>query len=125
MTFGAQGFFGYGPACSGGKLSDAEHAHPAYGSEAMWWSTYEEAEVPTDAKKYDKSLIRQQLIERHGNWKDPVIQYCINNAEIALVLPTWITPKLPAWHADGVILIGDAAHGASLPLSQLDKTNNL
>ncbi|KAI9774156.1 MAG: hypothetical protein M1840_005249 [Geoglossum simile] len=110
MTFGAHGFFGYGPACSGRKLSDAEDAHPAYGSEAMWWSTFEEAEVPMDTKSYDKGLIRQQLIERHGKWKDPVIQYCINNAEMSLLLPKWITPKLPKWHADGVILVGDAAH---------------
>ncbi|KAI9775598.1 MAG: hypothetical protein M1839_000999 [Geoglossum umbratile] len=109
MTFGAQGFFGYAPANSGKKLSDAESAL-SYGSDAMWWSSFEEAEAPKDTKNFDKNLIREQLIERHKNWKDPVIQHCINNAEISLILPMWVTPKLPKWHTDGVVLIGDAAH---------------
>ncbi|KAI9868531.1 MAG: hypothetical protein M1813_005975 [Trichoglossum hirsutum] len=115
MTFGAEGFFGYSPASSGKKLSDAEFALPEYGPEAMWWSSFEETEEPKDIKNFDKNLIREQLIERHKGWKDPVVQDCINNADISLFLPSWVTPKLPKWHNDGVILIGDAAH--ALPTS--------
>ncbi|KAH0559462.1 hypothetical protein GP486_004024 [Trichoglossum hirsutum] len=115
MTFGAEGFFGYSPADSGKKLSDAEFALPEYGSEAMWWSSFEETEEPKDTKNFDKNLIREQLIERHKNWKDPVVQDCIRNAEISLFLPSWVTPELPKWHNDGVVLIGDAAH--ALPTS--------
>jgi 2-polyprenyl-6-methoxyphenol hydroxylase-like FAD-dependent oxidoreductase len=111
MTFGAEGFFGYSPASSGKKISDAGRALPEYGPEAMWWSTFEETEEPKDTKNFDKNIIREQLIERHKDWKDPVVQHCINNAEISLLVPAWITPKLPKWHTNGVILIGDAAHG--------------
>ncbi|KAJ9606559.1 hypothetical protein H2200_008567 [Cladophialophora chaetospira] len=47
--------------------------------------------------------------------KDPVIQHLIRESEIKLKIATWVTPKLPTWASNGVVLVGDAAH--ALPSS--------
>ena len=118
MTFGAEGFFGYGPSTSPSECDTdqdglgTEKVKP-FGPEAMWWSTYEEEDLP-EKKDIDSSIIRQQLIDRHAKWQDPVIQKIIHGEmDIQSKIPTWVTPKLPNWSRDGMILIGDAAHGKS------------
>ena len=54
--------------------------------------------------------IRTQLRQRHGTWKDPVIQHIIENMTTDRIYPIWTTPDLPHWGQRGVLLIGDAAH---------------
>ena len=108
MTFGSQGFFGYG-SCS--QLS-----HPIFGEEdcvagpeAVWWSTYSVQPLP-DTKGFDRDDIHRQLRVRHSSWNDTVIQKIVANASIDSIYPTWTTPELPTWEREGVVLVGDAAH---------------
>lgn len=108
MTFGSQGFFGYGscsqssPPASGGEDCVA-------GPEAVWWSTYSVQPLPA-TKGFDRDDIYRQLRARHSSWKDTVIQEIIADASIDSIYPTWTTPELPTWERDGVVLVGDAAH---------------
>lgn len=116
MTFGPQGFFGYG-VCTSSVLStparnDATTTTkipPAPGPHAFWWSTYSHAQLP-NIENVDRDDIRAQLQSRHGSWADPVIRSIVAGAEIGAILPTWTTPDLPTWDRNGVVLIGDAAH---------------
>jgi 2-polyprenyl-6-methoxyphenol hydroxylase-like FAD-dependent oxidoreductase len=94
FTFGPNGFFGY--SASGDK-------------ETMWWSTCEGEDVP-EKTKIDPEDMRDQLKNRHGNWKDPNIQEILDKADVGSIYPTWTTPLLPHWGTDGLVLVGDAAH---------------
>ncbi|KAI1465842.1 uncharacterized protein F4812DRAFT_461529 [Daldinia caldariorum] len=51
-----------------------------------------------------------QLRERHGNWTDPLISQCLENAHLDNVYPIFVMPDLPYWGRDGCVLVGDAAH---------------
>jgi len=118
MTFGAEGFFGYGPSTTApGSILRKENLTQdivlPYGREGMWWSTYMQEAVP-DIKRIDKDEIRRQLLKRHGKWKDPIIQKIITESNIDSVVASWVTPKLPTWVRDGLILVGDAAHGRQI-----------
>ena len=109
MTFGADGFFGYG-ACT--PVPGATHNATSQcnaGSQAVWWSTYA-LEQPPESGSIAKDDIIQQLQSRHSKWKDPVIQKVLQEPKIDSIYPTWVTPNLPTWQSNGVILVGDAAH---------------
>lgn len=97
FCFGPTGFFGYG---SGG---------PESANSLMWWSNWDTETAP-DRTTIDKDEIKKQLRERHANWKNPVIQFVLENATIDSIYPTWTLPKLPYWGENGLLLIGDAAH---------------
>lgn len=115
MTFGPNGFFGYSISSSAPDTSLTDDEPPAYGPEAIWWSSYECKEVP-DKKTFDPEEIKKQLYARHSNWKDPAIQHIIKNVKIDAANQSWTVPKLPEWQKDGLILLGDSAHGTpSLP----------
>ena len=118
MTFGAEGFFGYGP-CIGPQHHTSSQGSETlggslpYGNQAMWWSRYPRASSET--KNVDTDDMQKQLLKRHANWKDPVIRRILTETKMDAAVATWITPKLPTWAADRVFLIGDAAHGKSMP----------
>jgi 2-polyprenyl-6-methoxyphenol hydroxylase-like FAD-dependent oxidoreductase len=104
VVFGANGFFGYG-------YSSSEATDPQkHGSEAAWWSTYSLAECPTDWRKIDRDDAKRQLAERHGSWKNTVVQRIIEKVEVDSVYPTFTTPDLITWEHGGCVLLGDAAH---------------
>ena len=128
MTFGPQGFFGYG-ACTSNLLNPtAANETPVSDSlaiasgdgishapaRAVWWSTYSTAHLP-DTKKFDRDDIHAQLQSRHGAWADPTIRSIVASATVDSIYPTWTTPELPTWERNHVVLIGDAAH--TLPSS--------
>ena len=110
MTFGADGFFGYG-ACSikAGTSHDAI-SRCVPGTQAFWWSTYAlEHLIPRE--EINKDDIVHQVLPRHSGWKDPVIQKVVKEvSSIDTIYPTWTTPDLPTWEKGGIVLIGDAAH---------------
>ncbi|KAF2471880.1 FAD/NAD(P)-binding domain-containing protein [Lindgomyces ingoldianus] len=97
FTFGGAGFFGYS---SGG---------PASAESVMWWSTFETSSLPS-TNDINPTEIKKALIERHKNWKDPVLQDIILKAEVQSIYPTWVLPELPNWGERGIVLVGDAAH---------------
>ena len=115
MTFGAEGFVGYGP------LSAAPHKSPdlvasgislPYCDYAGWWSTFTREDP--DTRNANDAEMRKLLAERHAKWKDPVIQKVLAEGKIDVKVATWVIPKLSTWVADGVVLVGDAAHSKSM-----------
>jgi 2-polyprenyl-6-methoxyphenol hydroxylase-like FAD-dependent oxidoreductase len=94
FEFGHNGFFGYSAA--------AENT-------AMWWSTCQAEDIP-DERKISAEDMRAQLLARHGDWKDPIVQECITKSTVSEIYPTWTTPDLPIWSAEGLVILGDAAH---------------
>ena len=132
MTFGRSGFFGYS-MCSPLQPSTV---HPFI----QWWSIYECSVIP-ESKDLDYDALKSQLLSRHGSWKSPydeggvgIYQTIIElgcrlpkdselptttrNVTSVMVLPRFITPRLPSWsNADSsaasggrIVLMGDAAH---------------
>ncbi|KAF2632007.1 FAD/NAD(P)-binding domain-containing protein [Macroventuria anomochaeta] len=97
FEFGGNGFFGY---ASGGPVS---------AKQLMWWSTFETSSLP-DTRDVDPQAIKHALLERHKNWKDPVVVDIVKNADVESIYPTWIMPELPHWGERGIVLVGDAAH---------------
>lgn len=111
LNFGGNGFFGYVYADT---REDAPNRHIPQGTippgdKLMWWSTYEVTPCP-DSKTIDKDAVLADLRERHGQWKNPVIQKIIQRVQVETMWPVWTTPELPTWERSGVVLIGDAAH---------------
>ncbi|KAF7195957.1 Zeaxanthin epoxidase, chloroplastic [Pseudocercospora fuligena] len=97
VTFGSTGSFGYAAAA------------PLSQCRLGWWSNWPTAEPPISSYT-DPNDVRQQLLERHATWKDPVIQRCILRSSTDRVYPLWTTPDLPHWGERGCVLLGDAAH---------------
>lgn len=109
MTFGPDGFFGYGACSTAPDISHDAISTCAPGPQAVWWSTYS-LKTPPPKDGINKDDIVHQLQNRHASWKDPVIQKVIQGVTIDSIYPTWTTPNLPTWERDGVVLVGDAAH---------------
>ena len=99
MTFfmGATGVFGY----TGLTQQDPR--------KLLFWSVYQ-TELPPRDLKHDHASLTAKLKERHGNWTDPIIRQCLEEADIDTIYPIFIMPDLPYWGRDGCLLIGDAAH---------------
>ncbi|KIM34711.1 hypothetical protein M413DRAFT_450097 [Hebeloma cylindrosporum] len=128
MTFGRSGFFGYS-MCSPLPHSQPSTIHPFI----QWWSIYECPVIP-DSKNLDYDAVKAQLLSRHGSWKSPydedgtrIYQTIIQlgcrppkdpesttsrHDTSVMVLPRFITPRLPSWSASSgrIVLMGDAAH---------------
>ncbi|KAF8207063.1 hypothetical protein K438DRAFT_422245 [Mycena galopus ATCC 62051] len=116
MTFGPNGFFGYSPASADVNSETAQ---------LMWWSTYETAEPPP--RDTPRAAIRDQLLARHVHWvaaadapgrppsvfREIIALGCTETAQV-LVLPGYVTPRLPHWSSlsgsGRILLLGDAAH---------------
>lgn len=97
FTFGPTGSFGY---CS---------AAPQEKRIVGWWSNWGLTDIPkTNHVKPEE--VRKQLLDRHGSWKDPVIQEIIATMSTDRVYPLWTTPELPYWGRDRAVILGDAAH---------------
>ena len=134
MTFGRKGFFGYSLCVPASTPSPF----------IQWWSIYEAPSMP-NREKPNKDAIKAQLVARHGSWKSPydspdsgvyksIIELGCRDSETpqspemqamlafdmnVLVLPRYVTPRLPCWTNAGskneraqgrIILLGDAAH---------------
>ena len=75
----------------------------------MWWSTYETSAHP-ESTTIDPVAVKAALLERHKNWKDPILQDIVQKADVESIYPTWTLPTLPHWGERGIVLLGDAAH---------------
>jgi 2-polyprenyl-6-methoxyphenol hydroxylase-like FAD-dependent oxidoreductase len=102
MIYGANGFFGYGYY---------DRSDPAA---IMWWSHQQRVEEPSkdELRSVDADTLREQLIDRHRGWSDPV-QAILRSSQRILSGPIHDLPNLKAWSKDRVVLIGDAAHAIS------------
>jgi hypothetical protein len=122
MTFGRHGFFGYSLVSPRSTDIDKQ--------QLMWWSTWEASPAPNRNASLDD--IRNQLLAHHGSWKSPydtadhpvfptiISLSCGPPSPTALsaverdvlVLPRYMTPRLPRWSSTSgkIVLMGDAAH---------------
>jgi hypothetical protein len=64
MIYGTNGFFGYG------------YYDPADPTAVMWWSHQQRKEEPSTEElcSINSEILRQQLIEQHRGWAEPVPQ---------------------------------------------------
>ena len=119
FEFGGAGFMGYGPSSSS-QESVSQPTKPGatlavpYGPTSMWWSSFG-AKDKAAAKAMNEEQIRAKLLERHGDWSDPVVARVVKECSISGIILTWTTPKLPRWYSEGLVLVGDAAHGILPP----------
>lgn len=97
--------FTFGPTSSFGYCCAAPQSQGTLG----WWSNWGEPEMPED-NVVETEEIRRQLKDRHGTWKDPIIQSIIEKMTTSCIYPIWTTPDLPHWGQTGAVLLGDAAH---------------
>jgi 2-polyprenyl-6-methoxyphenol hydroxylase-like FAD-dependent oxidoreductase len=97
FTFGPSGSFGY---CS---------AAPQDKQLVGWWSNWRLVDIP-ESNLIDAEEVHKQLLDRHGSWKDPVIQEIIAAMSTDRIYPLWTTPELPYWGKDRALILGDAAH---------------
>jgi 2-polyprenyl-6-methoxyphenol hydroxylase-like FAD-dependent oxidoreductase len=97
FTFGPSGSFGY---CS---------AAPQDKQLVGWWSNWRLADIP-ESNLINAEEVYKQLLDRHGSWKDPVIQEIIASISTDRIYPLWTTPELPYWGKDQALILGDAAH---------------
>lgn len=74
----------------------------------LFWSIWKTALPPRD-QITDFEDVKEQLRSRHHDWPDPIIQRCIDQAEINNVYPIFVMPELPYWGHAGCVLVGDAA----------------
>jgi 2-polyprenyl-6-methoxyphenol hydroxylase-like FAD-dependent oxidoreductase len=101
MTFGQNGFFGYG-FCS-----------PDPEAGAMCWST--QPIYGIDAATFramDQAALRRHLLRYHTSWHQPIPQLIEALQEIVVTASTDLA-TLPNWSRGRTILIGDAAHATS------------
>jgi 2-polyprenyl-6-methoxyphenol hydroxylase-like FAD-dependent oxidoreductase len=101
MTFGQNGFFGYG-FCS---------PDPATG--AMCWSTQPIRGIdPATFRAMDQAALRRHLLRYHSGWHEPIPQLIEALREIVVTASTDLT-TLSNWSRGRTVLIGDAAHATS------------
>jgi 2-polyprenyl-6-methoxyphenol hydroxylase-like FAD-dependent oxidoreductase len=100
MTFGQNGFFGYG-YCS---------PEP---NGAMCWSTQPGHGIDAATfRAMDQAALRHHLQRFHAGWHDPIPQL-IDALEEIVVTATLDVATLPTWSRGRTLLIGDAAHATS------------
>jgi 2-polyprenyl-6-methoxyphenol hydroxylase-like FAD-dependent oxidoreductase len=100
MIFGKQAFFGYTVAPGG----------------EVWWF----ANVPRRGEPSRDELAaipgdqwRRQLLQLYAADAGPAVALIESTPDLMAVSPIHTMPRLPAWHAGRMIVIGDAAHAPS------------
>jgi 2-polyprenyl-6-methoxyphenol hydroxylase-like FAD-dependent oxidoreductase len=101
FTVGRAGQFGY---CNIGQNEERW----------MWWCHLPQDRELTSAELavVSNEELRKKLLERYRGWHEPIGTLLANTSAI---IKTNICegPRLPAWHKDRVVLVGDAAHAMS------------
>lgn len=127
ITFGPNGFFGYGHIGSVNQSGKREEANNSENLVA-WWSTFS-SDVPRPYQKdgdgkadsssdlktnFDRQSALQDLLKRHGTWSVPeihaILDYVKENVAADYIYPTYTTPELSSWQEHSMVLVGDAAH---------------
>jgi 2-polyprenyl-6-methoxyphenol hydroxylase-like FAD-dependent oxidoreductase len=99
FTFGPQGFAGF----SGGRLG-----------EEMWWANLprEKPYSETELAALSSDVLRRMLLGRFAGYYEPIPSLIARTHDI-IALNIFDIQSLPSWHANRVMLIGDAAHAVS------------
>ena len=101
FTVGCAGQFGY---CNIGQNEE----------KWMWWCHLPQDRELTSAELavVSNDELRKKLLERYTGWHEPIGTFLVNTPGI-IKTNIYEVPRLPAWHQDRVVLVGDAAHAMS------------
>jgi 2-polyprenyl-6-methoxyphenol hydroxylase-like FAD-dependent oxidoreductase len=101
FTVGRAGQFGY---CNIGQNEERW----------MWWCHLPQDRELTSAELavVSNEELRKKLLERYRGWHEPIETFLVNTPAI-IKTNIYEAPRLPAWHQDRVVLVGDAAHAMS------------
>lgn len=78
----------------------------------LYFSFYDSG-LPERGHRPDPRQVKEDLLERHRGWHDPMVEQCLDRADIDTVWPIFYLPDLPYWGRDGCVLIGGAAHAVT------------
>jgi 2-polyprenyl-6-methoxyphenol hydroxylase-like FAD-dependent oxidoreductase len=100
LNFGRRSFFGYVKAPDG----------------ATWWfaNPWLEREPQRDElRSRPAASWREHLLELFARDRFPARALVEASPQLTPVWPTYDFPRVPTWHRDGMVIIGDAAHAAA------------
>jgi 2-polyprenyl-6-methoxyphenol hydroxylase-like FAD-dependent oxidoreductase len=97
MAFGRRAFFGWAAAPDG----------------SVWWFANPPRRQPIEPAEWTPQRWRAELLELFAGDAVPAAALIRASAEIVGPWNTWDLPRVPVWHDDRTILIGDAAHAVS------------
>jgi FAD-dependent urate hydroxylase len=97
MAFGRRAFFGWATALDG----------------SVWWFANPSAERPVAAGEWTPAAWRAHLLEVFSGDAIPAAALIEGSDEIVGPWNTWDFPRVPVWHDDRMVLVGDAAHAVS------------
>ncbi|GAA2508162.1 FAD-dependent oxidoreductase [Winogradskya humida] len=97
MAFGRQAFFGWATAPDG----------------SVWWFANPARREPVERGEFTATSWRAYLLDVFAD--DPFPARELIGATSTALGPwnTWDVPRLPVWHDDRIVLVGDAAHAVS------------
>lgn len=97
MAFGRRAFFGWATAPDG----------------SVWWFANPSAERPVAPGEWSPAAWRAHLLETFSSDLVPAAALIEASDEIVGPWNTWDFPRVPVWHDDRMVLVGDAAHAVS------------
>jgi FAD-dependent urate hydroxylase len=97
MTFGKRCFFGWSPAPDG----------------SIWWFANPPQKRPADPGDWSPQRWRAHLLDLVAEDATPAAAIIRATPEILGPWNTYDLPRVPVWHDDRTVLLGDAAHAAS------------
>ncbi|MEV8505609.1 NAD(P)/FAD-dependent oxidoreductase [Actinoplanes sp. NPDC051475] len=97
MAFGRRAFFGWAAAPDG----------------SVWWFANPPRRTPAEPGEFTPDRWRAHLLELLAGEAFPAAALIEASTEVIGPWNTWDVPRLPVWHSDRIVLVGDAAHAVS------------
>ncbi|MFI5931462.1 FAD-dependent oxidoreductase [Actinoplanes sp. NPDC051494] len=97
MAFGRRAFLGWSAAPDG----------------SVWWFANPARRTPVAAGEFTAASWRAHLLELVADDPPPARRLIEASDEVLGPWNTWDVPRLPVWHDDRIVLVGDAAHAVS------------
>jgi len=97
MAFGRRAFFGWASAPDG----------------SVWWFANPPAKRPVAAGEWTPAAWKRHLIDLFADDAVPAAALIAASDEVVGPWSTWDFPRVPVWHDDRMVLVGDAAHAVS------------
>lgn len=117
MIFGHNGFLAYSPCNAAPEVEiTADHIRGTTmvprGDMGFWWARSAHADPKMEP---DVEVSKKALAEKLQSWRDPNVAQILEHSLKTAMIPTYVLPKQRTWAARRMVLVGDAAHGKSVP----------
>jgi FAD-dependent urate hydroxylase len=97
MAFGRRAFFGWATAPDG----------------SVWWFANPPRRTPVEPGEFTPDGWRACLLDMFAGEPFPAVELIEASPDVLGPWNTWDVPRLPVWHNDRIVLVGDAAHAVS------------